>query len=42
MAQFVLIVVILHFAWLCESIECLMVYAVIIFVVANWMEGKGN
>ena len=45
MGQFILIFVILQLAWLCESIECLAVYTIVIFVVANfakWMGGKGN
>ncbi len=41
MIQFILLLVLLHLAWLCESIGCLICYAVVIFVVfkfEGWMQ----
>ena len=33
MIQFILLLVLLHCAWLCETIDCLVFYGIIIFVV---------
>ncbi len=42
MIQFFLLLVLLHLAWLCESIECLVFYAVVIFVVFKFEKWVKN